>query len=77
MPTILLFNICKNKKKTDIFRKTKKKIRKMPTILLFDVYNNNEMKDIFRKTKKQISEKYPPFCYFCIYQKSYDMRYSH
>ena len=22
-------------------------------------------------------EKCPPFCYFCMYQKSYDMRYSH
>ena len=26
---------------------------------------------------KKISEKFPPFCYFRIYQKSYDMRYSH
>ena len=31
----------------------------------------------FSENEKKNSEKCPPFCYFCIHQKSYDMRYNH
>ena len=41
--------------------------------------DNNKMADLFRKKKFReidFSEKRPPFCYICIYEKSYDIRYS-